>query len=65
MAMHPQDRPSSISVFRALLHGEGSPSSLGVRLSRPTWAAVLHRDLALVVLAGLLLLAALLVSLGF
>lgn len=65
MAMHPQDRPSSISEFRALLHGEGSPLSSGVGLSRPTWAAVLHRDLALVVLAGLLLLAALLVSLGF
>jgi len=65
MAMHPQDRPSSIGEFRALLNGDEIPSSSGVPLSRPTWAVVLRRDLALIVLAGLLLLASLLISLGF
>lgn len=65
MAMHPQDRPSSISEFRALLNGGDVPSPSDVSMSRAPWAAILRRDLALIVLAGLLLLASLLVSLGF
>lgn len=64
MAMHPQDRPSSAGEFRALLNGEGSLLPFDALQFRPTWAAILHRDLALVILASLLLLASLLVSLG-
>ncbi len=65
MAMHPQDRPSTVREFRALLNGERSLLSPSISAHRPTWTAILRRDLALIVLAGLLLLASLLVSLGF
>ncbi len=65
MAMHPQDRPSSVAEFQALLHGEDTPESArAARAVQTTWAGLLRHDLALVVLAGLLLLASLLVSLG-
>ncbi len=65
MAMHPQDRPSSVQEFRAMLHGEDVPASTGAGGAvQATWASLLRQDLPLVILAGLLLLASLLVSLG-
>lgn len=65
MAMHPHDRPTSVAEFQALLHGEDILLSSGAQgVAPPAWSGLLRQDLPLVILAGLLLLTALLVSLG-
>jgi serine/threonine-protein kinase len=66
-ALHPEDRPSSITEFLALLHNRAEPESAGIQhtAAKEAWPAFARRDLSLLLLAGALLLVSLLISIGF
>lgn len=65
LAMHPEDRPSTILDFQSILHGKATdlPSQALTKHSLNLWQLLIRKDPALVVVTGVLLLAALLLSL--
>lgn len=65
MAMHPESRPASVAHLQAMLHNRATFPDLQESHPATSWRQLLQHDTMLVVLCGALLLAALLISIGF
>ncbi len=63
LALHPDNRPESVAQFAAALQGAQLPSSLApLILTGDEWRATLRRNLPLLVAAGILIAAAVLIT---